>query len=139
MTTTRMMSPMTTSTAPILSAADRARLAAEAARHSARLAALVKLIPVMTELHAFYKGRLAESESRRAVSALNLVEQHLTGTELAEARLSHNIGCMKSLDTENAKSFADLLAQAVAGARAEHADRTTKLAAIEARLGKGAA
>jgi hypothetical protein len=130
---------MSTATAPILSTADRAKFAAEAARHGTRLAALDKLIPILVEKSAFYRGKVAESESRRAVSALNLVEQHLTGSDLAEARLSHNIGCMKSLDTENAKSFADLIAQAVLAARREREDRAGKLAAIEARLAGAAA
>ena len=129
-----MICAMSTCTASSLDPATRAKLATEAARHSARIAALDKLIPILVEKSAFYRGKVAESESRRAVSALNLVEQHLTGSDLAEARLSHNIGCMKSLDTENAKAFADLIAQAVAAARSEHADRTTKLAAIERRL-----
>jgi hypothetical protein len=130
---------MSTAAAPALDPATRAKLATEAARHTARIAALDKLIPTLVEKHAYFRGRLAEADARRAVSALNLVEQHLAGSNLDEARLAHNVQCLKSLDSENAKIFADLIAQAVAAARSEHADRTTKLAAIEARLAKGAA
>jgi hypothetical protein len=129
-----MMTPMTTATATLPDAATRARLSADAAKHVARIGALDKLLPVLIERHAFYRGRVAEADARRGASALALIEQHLTGHEIHEARLAANLNVIRSVDSTNATAFVELLVVAVAGARAEHADRTTKLADIERRL-----
>ena len=131
-----MMSLMTSATAPAaLTPAARARLAADAAKHSARLAHLDKILPVMIEKSAFYRGRVAEAERRRAASALALVDQHITGSELAEARLSHNLACLRSSDAETAVAFAAVLGQAVLAARAERERLVAEIAATEAKLG----
>jgi hypothetical protein len=129
------MSLMTTSTAPAMSAADRARLASAVSKQTARLAHLDKILPIMIEKSAFYRGRVAEAELRRASSALALVEQHLAGSELAEARLSHNLNCLKNSDAETAVAFATVLGQAVLAARAERDRLVAAIAADEVKLG----
>jgi hypothetical protein len=130
---------MSTATAPSLTPAARARLAAEAAKISGRLDHLGKLLPIMIEKTAFYRGKVAEAESRRSASALMMVDQHLRGTELDEARLSHNLRCLQNSNAETAGVFATVIDQAVLAARAEHADCTTKLANIERQLAGAAA